>query len=62
MQKDGARVVRVREVGERTFGIKPFFRYVTPWPWIGKEVFVEKLVSAGRISRGRCPRLLTRLQ
>lgn len=33
MQKDGAHVgVRVREVGERTSGIKPFFRYVTPWP------------------------------
>lgn len=28
----GARAVRVWELGERTSGIKPFFRYVTPWP------------------------------
>lgn len=43
--------VRDRELGERTSGIKPFFRYVTPWPDRERSFFEgggQTTVSAGR--------------
>ena len=43
----GAQAVGDMELGERTSGIKPFFRYVTPWP-DRERSFEEKVVSAGR--------------